>query len=115
MGRGKTSNSEGVHVHIRERVKGYEHKDKYQLDAAKYRDLSVLERSNIRKIVSKLDVSKSTMARFVKEEKIKPHTNAIKPLLTAANMIASFENITLCTHSQWYAKISHYAQCSAHR
>ncbi|XP_042065319.1 uncharacterized protein LOC121808811 [Salvia splendens] len=52
----------GVPVNIRGRVKGYEHKDKFQLDAAKVRELSVLERSNIRKLAYKLDVSKSIVA-----------------------------------------------------
>ncbi|XP_042003721.1 uncharacterized protein LOC121752680 [Salvia splendens] len=78
----------GVPVNIRGRVKGYEHKDKFQLDAGKVRDLSVLERSNIRKLASKLDVSKSTIGRFVKEHHLRPHTNAIKPLLTASNKVA---------------------------
>ncbi|XP_042044931.1 uncharacterized protein LOC121790904 [Salvia splendens] len=78
----------GVPVNIKGRVKGYEHKDKFQLDAGKVRELSVLERSNIRKLASKLDVSKSTVGRFVKQNQLRPHTNAIKPLLSASNKVA---------------------------
>ncbi|XP_041994188.1 uncharacterized protein LOC121744667 [Salvia splendens] len=78
----------GVPVNIRGRVKGYEHKDKFQLDAAKVRELSVLERSNIRKLAYKLDVSKSTVGRFVKKQHLRPHTNAIKPILTSSNKVA---------------------------
>ncbi|XP_042013473.1 uncharacterized protein LOC121761851 [Salvia splendens] len=78
----------GAPVNIRGRIKGYEHKDKFQLDVAKVRELSVLERSNIRKIAYKLEVSKSTVARFVKEHQLRPHTNAIKPILTASNKVA---------------------------
>ncbi|XP_042026773.1 uncharacterized protein LOC121773917 [Salvia splendens] len=54
----------------------------------KVRELSVLERSNIRKLAYKLDVSKSTVGRFVKEHKLRPHTNAIKPILTSSNKVA---------------------------
>ncbi|XP_042032329.1 uncharacterized protein LOC121779044 [Salvia splendens] len=77
----------GVPVNIKGRVKGYEHKDKFQLDAAKVRELSILERSNIRKLAYKLDVSKSTVGRFVKEYQLRPHTNAIKPILTSSNKV----------------------------
>ncbi|XP_042064212.1 uncharacterized protein LOC121807943 [Salvia splendens] len=78
----------GVPVNIRDRVRGYEHKDKFQLDVAKVRELSVLERSNTRKLAAKLDVSKTTVGRFVKEQHLRLHTNALKPLLSGSNKLA---------------------------
>ncbi|XP_042032278.1 uncharacterized protein LOC121778977 [Salvia splendens] len=64
----------GAPVNIRGRIKGYEHKDKFQLDVAKVRELSVLERSNIRKIAYKLEVSKSTVASCQNEMESKPYS-----------------------------------------
>ncbi|XP_047949312.1 uncharacterized protein LOC125195166 [Salvia hispanica] len=67
---------------------GYQHKDKLMLDTEKYRKLSMLERSTIRKVASNMEVSKTAIGRFVKNNELRPHTNAIKPTLTEANKIA---------------------------
>ncbi|XP_042067380.1 uncharacterized protein LOC121810697 [Salvia splendens] len=66
----------------------YQHKDKLMLDEDKFRNLSMLERSTIRKVVSKMEVSKTTIGRFLKSNQLKPHTSAIKPTLTETNKIA---------------------------
>ncbi|XP_042003670.1 uncharacterized protein LOC121752615 [Salvia splendens] len=63
-------------------------KGKVILDEDKFRHLSVLERSSIRKLAIKMEVSKSTVGRWVKDNQIRPHTNVIKPALTEANKIA---------------------------
>ncbi|XP_042060955.1 uncharacterized protein LOC121805225 [Salvia splendens] len=47
-----------------------------------------LERSSLRKMAVKLNVSKSTLGQWVKQGKLRPHTNAIKPALTNMNKIA---------------------------
>ena len=78
----------GLLVNIVDRLRGYNHKDKLELDAAKVKEFSVLERSNIHKIAAKLEVSKTTVGKFVKAGHLRPHTNAIKPLLTASNKLA---------------------------
>ncbi|XP_042009191.1 uncharacterized protein LOC121757765 [Salvia splendens] len=70
------------------KVKGYHHSDKFSLDEEKVRALSTLERSSIRKMAHKLSVSKSTLGQWIKEAKLRPHTNAIKPTLTDANKLA---------------------------
>ncbi|XP_042039639.1 uncharacterized protein LOC121785321 [Salvia splendens] len=70
------------------KVKGYHHSDKFSLDEEKVRALSTLERSSIRKMAHKLSVSKSTLGQWIKEAKLRPHTNAIKPALTDANKLA---------------------------
>ncbi|XP_042067053.1 uncharacterized protein LOC121810323 [Salvia splendens] len=63
-------------------------KGKVNLDEDKFRHLSMLERSSIRKLAIKMEVSKSTAGRWVKGNKIRPHTNAIKPALTDVNKIS---------------------------
>ena len=78
----------GEPAHMEGKVKGYQHSDKLDLDEEKVRNLSVLERSSIRKMANKLSVSKSTVSQWIKEGKLKPHTNAIKPALTEVNKLA---------------------------
>ncbi|XP_042003836.1 uncharacterized protein LOC121752814 [Salvia splendens] len=78
----------GEPVIMRSRASGYQHKDKLMLDEEKFRNLSMLERSTIRKVASKMEVSKSTIGRFIKSRQLKPHTSAIKPTLTEANKLA---------------------------
>ncbi|XP_042027075.1 uncharacterized protein LOC121774233 [Salvia splendens] len=63
-------------------------KGKVNLDEDKFRHLSMLERSSIRKLAIKMEVSKSTAGRWVKGNKIRPYTNAIKPALTDVNKIS---------------------------
>ncbi|XP_042016290.1 uncharacterized protein LOC121764314 [Salvia splendens] len=70
------------------KVKGYQHVDRLELDQEKVRNLSTLERSSLRKMAVKLNVSKSTLGHWVKQGKLRPHTNAIKPALTNMNKIA---------------------------
>ncbi|XP_042038441.1 uncharacterized protein LOC121784356 [Salvia splendens] len=77
-----------VHVSKKDRVKGFKRNDEIQLDQNRVRALSVLERSTIRKMAVKLDLSKSTVGRMVKCGILRPHTNAVKPLLTASNKLA---------------------------
>lgn len=48
----------------------------------------MLERSSIRKLAIKMEVSKSTVGRWSKDNKIRPHTNVIKPALTDVNKIS---------------------------
>lgn len=78
----------GVPVNIRGRVKGFKHRDEIQLDSNKVRSLSILERGTIRKMAVKLELSKSTVGRMVKDGRLRPHTNTVKPVLTAANKLA---------------------------
>ena len=78
----------GVPVSIKDRVKGFKRKDEIQLDENRVRTLSFLERSTIRKMAVKLDLSKSTVGRMVKAGDLRPHINAVKPLLTASNKLA---------------------------
>ncbi|XP_041994191.1 uncharacterized protein LOC121744669 [Salvia splendens] len=70
------------------KVRGYHHVDRLELDQEKVRNLSTLERSSLRKMTVKLNVSKSTLGQWVKQGKLRPHTNAIKSALTNMNKIA---------------------------
>ncbi|XP_047978591.1 uncharacterized protein LOC125220463 [Salvia hispanica] len=63
-------------------------KGKVILDEDKFRHLSVLERSSIRKVAIKMKVIKSTVGIWVKDNQIRPHTNVIKLAFTEANKIA---------------------------
>ncbi|XP_042003778.1 uncharacterized protein LOC121752748 [Salvia splendens] len=81
MQRGEPAMMEG-------KVRGYHHVDRLELDQDKVRNLSTLERSSLRKMAVKLNVSKSTLGQWVKQGKLRPHTNAIKPALTNMNKIA---------------------------
>lgn len=64
------------------KVRGYHHEDKLKIDEQKVRLLSMLERSSIRKMTGKLEVSNNTLGEWVKQKKFKPRTNAIKPVLS---------------------------------
>ncbi|XP_042009028.1 uncharacterized protein LOC121757569 [Salvia splendens] len=65
----------------------YQHKYKLMLDEDKFRNLSMLERSTIRKVASKMEVSKTTIGRFLKSNQSKPHPSVVKPTLTETNKI----------------------------
>ncbi|XP_057793293.1 uncharacterized protein LOC131009910 [Salvia miltiorrhiza] len=59
-----------------------------QVDVEKIKNLSVLQRSSMRVMSTNLGVSKSLIHKWVKEKKLKPHTNAIKPFLTPQNRLS---------------------------
>lgn len=50
--------------------------------------LTVLDRSTIRKMTWKLDISKSLLGKWIKQKHLRPQTSAIKPVLTEANELA---------------------------
>ncbi|XP_057775233.1 uncharacterized protein LOC130994215 [Salvia miltiorrhiza] len=77
----------GVPVEVKSIRKGCLHKDKKHIDVEKVKKLSVLERSSLRCMSTHLGVSKSLIHKWVKERKLKPHTNAIKPFLTPQNRL----------------------------
>ncbi|XP_042012039.1 uncharacterized protein LOC121760437 [Salvia splendens] len=52
---------------IEGKVRGYHHVDRLELDKKKVRNLSTLERSSLRKMAVKLNVSKSTLGQWVKQ------------------------------------------------
>ncbi|XP_042022940.1 uncharacterized protein LOC121770239 [Salvia splendens] len=80
---------QGQPVVMKGKASGYtKKKGKVNLDEDKFRHLSMLESSSIRKLAIKMEVSKSTAGRWVKGNKIRPHTNAIKPALTDVNKIS---------------------------
>ena len=81
MQRGEPASMEG-------KIKGYTHADILQLNEEKVRNLSILERASLRTMAVKLNVSKSTVGVWVKQGKLRPHTNAIKPALTNMNKLA---------------------------
>ncbi|XP_057792560.1 uncharacterized protein LOC131009281 [Salvia miltiorrhiza] len=86
----KSANSQqalGLPIQLNKMKKGLAHKDKWKIDIEKVKKLSVLERSSLRVMAGKLGVSKSLVHKWVKEKQLKPHTNAIKPFLTAENKI----------------------------
>ncbi|XP_041995655.1 uncharacterized protein LOC121745765 [Salvia splendens] len=70
------------------KIRGYHHVDRLDLDEEKVRNLSTFERSSLRKMTVKLNVSKSTLDHWVKQGKLRPHTNAIKHALTNMNKVA---------------------------
>ncbi|XP_042041190.1 uncharacterized protein LOC121786618 [Salvia splendens] len=79
---------QGQPVVMKGKASGYtKKKGQVNLDEDKFRHLSMLERSSIGKLAIKMDVSKSTAGRWVKGNKIRPHTNAIKLALTDVNKI----------------------------
>ncbi|XP_042051355.1 uncharacterized protein LOC121796606 [Salvia splendens] len=78
----------GEPVMMQGKATGYQHKDKLMQDEEKFRNLSMLERSTIRKVASKMEVSKTTIGRFIKSNQLKPHTSVVKPILTESNKIA---------------------------
>ncbi|XP_041995853.1 uncharacterized protein LOC121745970 [Salvia splendens] len=80
--------AKGEPIQFKSNKKGKQHADLLLIDEAKFRSLSVLERTTIRKMASKLEVSKSLVGVWIKQGKLRPHTNAIKSQLSEANKIA---------------------------
>ncbi|XP_057795059.1 uncharacterized protein LOC131011288 [Salvia miltiorrhiza] len=78
---------QGIPVHLKNKRQGITHKDKLKIDTEKVKNLSVLERSTIRKMAKKLQVSKSSVGTWIKQKLLRPHTNAIKPSLSEANKL----------------------------
>ncbi|XP_057780176.1 uncharacterized protein LOC130998786 [Salvia miltiorrhiza] len=92
--------------------KGVIHKDMKKLDVEKVKSLSILERSTIRKMAVKLQVSKSLLGQWIKRKELRPHTSAIKPLLTDVNKIARMK---YCLSNVVYdAAMSRYSYQSMH-
>ncbi|XP_057771054.1 uncharacterized protein LOC130990838 [Salvia miltiorrhiza] len=92
--------------------KGVIHKDRKQHDVEKVKSLSILERSTIRKMAVKLEVSKSLLGQWIKRKELRPHTSAIKRLLTNANKIARMK---YCLSNVVYdAAMSSYSYQSMH-
>ncbi|GKD05006.1 hypothetical protein Tco_1179980 [Tanacetum coccineum] len=54
------------------------------INFAQVSQIPLRRRSNIRSLAKLIDVPKSTIHRRIKEGALKPHTNAVKPLLTEA-------------------------------
>ncbi|XP_042024289.1 uncharacterized protein LOC121771521 [Salvia splendens] len=80
---------DGKHVVMMGKASGYTKKTgKLNFAEDKFRQLSFLERSCYRKLACKMEVSKTTVGRWAKNNLIRPHTNAIKPALTEANKIS---------------------------
>ncbi|XP_057791323.1 uncharacterized protein LOC131008464 [Salvia miltiorrhiza] len=77
----------GRPINVISMKKGSKHADKKVLDVERIKTLSVLERSSLIIMSSKIGVSKSLIHLWVKENKLKPHINAIKPFLTPQNML----------------------------
>ncbi|XP_057803680.1 uncharacterized protein LOC131019011 [Salvia miltiorrhiza] len=77
----------GLPIQLTNMKKGSVHRDKWMIDIEKVKKLSLLERSSIRVMAGNLGVSKSLVHVWVKKKKLKPHTNAIKPFLTAENKL----------------------------
>ncbi|XP_057793204.1 uncharacterized protein LOC131009814 [Salvia miltiorrhiza] len=78
----------GVPVQVKSIRKGISYKNKKSIDVEKVKNLSVLQRSSMRIMSTNLGVSKSLIHKWVKEKKLKPHTNAIKPFLTPQNRLS---------------------------
>ncbi|XP_057795167.1 uncharacterized protein LOC131011382 [Salvia miltiorrhiza] len=78
----------GRPIQLKSMKRGSTHKDKWAIDSEKVKKLSVLQRSSIRVMACNLGVSKSLVGVWVKDKKLRAHTNAIKPLLTPQNKIS---------------------------
>ncbi|XP_057798731.1 uncharacterized protein LOC131014673 [Salvia miltiorrhiza] len=78
----------GQPIQLKSMKKGSTHNDRYVIDASKVKSLSVLQRSSIRVMACNLGVSKSLVGVWVKDKKLRAHTNAIKPFLTPQNKIS---------------------------
>lgn len=94
--------AKGEPIQFKSNKKGKQHADLLQIDEAKVISLSVLERTSIRKMASKLEVSKSLVGVWIKQGKLRPHTNAIKSQLSEENKIArmkwSLSQLRVDTH-----------------
>ncbi|KAL6504137.1 hypothetical protein OROGR_026060 [Orobanche gracilis] len=80
-----TSSLEGQpYVDVSHRYSRSGRKRKY-VEFTKILDVPLRRRTNIRSLANALDISKSTIHRGIKEGKIRPNSNAIKPRLTDEN------------------------------
>ena len=59
---------------------------RYVLNLQQVQSIPLHLRSNIRTLACQLNACKSTVYRLIQKEKIKSHSNALKPYLTPLNM-----------------------------
>jgi hypothetical protein len=58
------------------------------IDIQKVRDIPLAKRSTLQSLAFALGISKTTLLKFVKEEILRRHSNALKPYLKEENMKA---------------------------
>ncbi|XP_057803284.1 uncharacterized protein LOC131018588 [Salvia miltiorrhiza] len=78
----------GEVVHFQNRRKGVQHFDKMKPNEDNIRALPVKDRGTIRRMASKLGISKSLVGEWIKDKQLGAHTSAVKPLLTEENKLA---------------------------
>lgn len=86
----KRQMQEGKPISIQSKRIGLSYK-KIELDEVKLKSIDAQKRSTIRDLATEMGVGKIIVEMWLKEGKVKPHTNAIKPLLTDPNKIQRLE------------------------
>lgn len=77
--------AEGLPVDVSYRMPGRVGRKRAEIDLQKISEVPLRRRTNIRSLSEAMKVAKSTLHRRVKEGKIRPHTNAMKPFLSEEN------------------------------
>lgn len=82
---------EGKPINMSSNKLGKARTKKVTLDIEKLKATPWEERNSIRAVAEVLEVSKTTVARWVKDKEIKPHSNAMKPYLTDEGKLLRLE------------------------
>ncbi|XP_074301159.1 uncharacterized protein LOC141632512 [Silene latifolia] len=85
--REKLKVADGEMIHLPSARVGNTNSRRVYIDKEKMKNLPVKHRSSIDKLAKKLGVGYGTVQRWVKQKKIRKHTNAIKPSLTDSNKL----------------------------
>ncbi|XP_023760264.1 uncharacterized protein LOC111908693 [Lactuca sativa] len=88
---GKNQVDQGLPVDLSLNMSMVVGRKRIQINLNQVSEIPLRRRSNIRSLAKSLNVSKSTMHRWIKEGVLRPHTNAIKPTLTHENKRARLE------------------------
>ncbi|KAF7112452.1 hypothetical protein RHSIM_RhsimUnG0227600 [Rhododendron simsii] len=79
--RGMACIANGVMVNVSSKMPSCDRK-RVPIDFTKMRDIDRARRTNIRSLAAAMKVPKTTIHRRIKEGKIRPHSNALKPYLS---------------------------------
>ncbi|CAL5416629.1 unnamed protein product [Camellia sinensis] len=83
-GRGIACMENGLVVNVSSKLT-YSGRKRVQLNFGKVAEIPLRRRTNIRSLSKALNLPKSTVHRRIKEGKIRPHSNALKPYLSQEN------------------------------
>ncbi|XP_074287904.1 uncharacterized protein LOC141613067 [Silene latifolia] len=100
---GNRQRQAGQVINVNSKLKGRKLKSKLHFDAEKLESIDLLKRTTQQEVADGMGVSQSTINRWVAEDHINSHTNAIKPGLTDPNKL---DRLIYCLQHLQYGQVS---------